>query len=351
MARPLDRRFATLCTRIHISSKSSLVVVIITVHLGPLPAELSRLSVHLFFCVPFLLRLFWDFFFSFLTIHSTCFFHANDTDITHIAWFLLHFPFLLIQRLEFCSNDLSIVLTVVPRFNLDVILPSPIKLSLYYTTSHCSRLSPSPFSIIFSQQHFPDYHRHAQLPRSHIMVSLLSPLQFLLPSPINCNETQSLQYSLAVAFPCSNQTSTTINPTPPFPCPLGLSTSTSITLSQPDRYDIQLRGQPLTTILPLLGYTICLDLSYPFRPVFSVQTHQSHRTYTYTYFLFSLYLSISILVVVVCIPRGLARNPKSPNRISPSPHHTPKLKSKAYPYLFFLPPDIVQPCTLQIAVL
>lgn len=140
-------------------------------------------------------------------------------------------------------------------------------------------------------------------------------------------------------------------PTPPFSCPLGLSTSTSITLSQPDRYDIQLRGQSLTTILPRLGYTICLDLSYPFRPVFSVQTHQSHRTYTYTYFLFSLYLSISILVVVVCIPRGLARNPKSPNRISPSPHHTPKLKSKAYPYLFFLPPDIVQPCTLQIAVL
>lgn len=327
MARPLDRRFATLCTRIHISSKSSLVIVIVTVHLGPLPAELSRLSVHLFFCVPFLLRLFWDFFFSFLTIHSTCFFHANDTDITHIAWFLLHFPFLLIQRLEFCSNDLSIVLTVVPRFNLDVILPSPIKLSLYYTTSHCSRLSPSPFSIIFSQQHFPDYHRHAQLPRSHVMVSLLSPLQScfrLLSTAMKRNRynTASPWHFLLQPNVDDHQ------PTPPFSCPLGLSTSTSITLSQPDRYDIQLRGQSLTTILPRLGYTICLDLSYPFRPVFSVQTHQSHRTYTYTYFLFSLYLSISILVVVVCIPRGLARNPKSPNRISPSPHHTPQVKIK-----------------------
>ena len=160
-----------------------------------------------------------------MTIHSPCFFHANDTDITYIAWFLAAF-------LLFSFNGSSIAPTTVnrsnrrSRFNLDVIPPPSIKLSLYNTIALLS-LSPS-FFIIFSQQQSLTFIiiRHAHLFRS---TSWSFHFQSCFRRLSTCNETQSYTIQPRRGIPALS----TVDDYPPYLCPLGISTSTSITPSQP----------------------------------------------------------------------------------------------------------------------
>ena len=174
-AHPLDRRFATLCTPIlissnHSSSSSPCTLVLCQLSCGG--------SVFLFLCF----ILFTAVLGFFLTIHSPCFSYANDTDITHIAWFLAAFPL-------FSFNGSSIAPTTVnhsnrrSRFNLDVIPPIthqviPLQHNRIALVIAVFFLSYSPqqqsltFIIIC----------HAHLFRS---TSWSFPLPILLPSTIN----------------------------------------------------------------------------------------------------------------------------------------------------------------------
>ena len=258
-----------------------------------------------------------------MTIHSPCFFHANDTDIIHIAWFLAAFPL-------FSFNGSSIAPTTVnrsnrrSRFNLDVIPPithqviplqhNRIALVIaVFFLSYSPQQQSLPFIIIC----------HVHLFRStswSFPLSNLASVDYQLAMKPN-----RIQYSLAVASLLYQPLTTT--PTPPYSCPLGISTSTSITLSQPTATTFNCA---VNFLLP--QPTMCLDVSLPLvQPVYSVQptSFQSHlHIYLFSFF----FLSLSILVVVYREGLRGIPGPQTRNFL-----HFPQVKPKAYSniYSFF----------------
>lgn len=187
----------------------------------------------------------------------------------------------------------SIVLTVV-RFNLDVILPSPITLSLYNTIALLS-ISPYLFFIIFSEQHsLPASHRHSVMPNCpgphHGLSSNLASVSYQPAMKPN----RTVQYSLTVAFPAL--------PTNRRRLTLPIRAPSAFPLQRVSRY----HNRPLqhstarSTSLPSTLVILCI-LAFPFlsllplaQPTFFRPTHHFIAP---THIPISLLLSISILVV------------------------------------------------------